>query len=82
MLYYFFILLCITFYFLQLKLVDTTLEEKICEIAPMKLYDKNDIEIKFFFKKESLDSEKTTINAIYSNKSDTHISSFVFEVRK
>ncbi|CAD2100383.1 AP-1 complex subunit gamma, putative [Plasmodium vinckei brucechwatti] len=63
----------------DLKLIDTTPEEKICEIEPMKLYDKNDIEIKFFFKKESLDSEKTTINATYSNKSDTPISSFVFE---
>ncbi|CAD2100521.1 AP-1 complex subunit gamma, putative [Plasmodium vinckei lentum] len=63
----------------DLKLIDTGPEEKICEIEPMKLYDKNDIEIKFFFKKESLDSEKTTINATYSNKSDTPISSFVFE---
>lgn len=49
------------------------------QIDPLKVYDKNGIEICFHFEKESADSEAATIWATYSNKSGELVSSFVFE---
>ncbi|GAW82531.1 AP-1 complex subunit gamma [Plasmodium gonderi] len=49
------------------------------QIEPLKVYDKNNIEIYFEFEKENINSESATIRAFYSNKSNDLISSFVFE---
>ncbi|SOV19522.1 AP-1 complex subunit gamma, putative [Plasmodium gaboni] len=61
-----------------LNLMDEKIKEKV-QIQPLKIYDKNDIEIVFNFEKEYIDSEVTMIKAVYSNKSSILISSFVFE---
>ncbi|CRH01370.1 AP-1 complex subunit gamma, putative [Plasmodium relictum] len=63
---------------LNLNIIDDKIEQKV-QINPMKIYEKNDIEIIFNFEKENLDSEITIIKATYSNKSNELISSFVFE---
>ncbi|SOV83505.1 AP-1 complex subunit gamma, putative [Plasmodium sp. gorilla clade G3] len=61
-----------------LNLMDEKIKEKV-QIQPLKIYDKNDIEIVFNFEKEYIDSEVTMIKAVYTNKSSILISSFVFE---
>ncbi|SCO94017.1 AP-1 complex subunit gamma, putative [Plasmodium malariae] len=64
---------------LNLNLIDDKSEKKKVLIQPMKIYDKNNIEMSFHFEKEDLDSENTIIKATYSNKSSSLISSFIFE---
>ncbi|GAB68030.1 adapter-related protein complex 1 gamma 2 subunit [Plasmodium cynomolgi strain B] len=49
------------------------------QIDPLKVYDKNGVEICFHFEKENIDSEAATIWATYSNKSGELLSSFIFE---
>ncbi|SPJ12920.1 AP-1 complex subunit gamma, putative [Plasmodium sp. DRC-Itaito] len=61
-----------------LNIMDEKIKDKV-QIQPLKIYDKNDIEIIFNFEKEYIDSEVTMIKAVYSNKSSILISSFVFE---
>ncbi|SBT42935.1 adapter-related protein complex 1 gamma 2 subunit [Plasmodium ovale wallikeri] len=64
---------------LNLSMTDEVVENAV-KIEPLRVYDKNGIEIVFHFEKENLDAETTTIKAVYSNKLDIPISSFVFEV--
>ncbi|CAA9989591.1 AP-1 complex subunit gamma, putative [Plasmodium knowlesi strain H] len=49
------------------------------QIDPLKVYDKNGVEIFFHFEKENIESEAATIWATYSNKSGELLSSFIFE---
>ncbi|CRG94751.1 AP-1 complex subunit gamma, putative [Plasmodium gallinaceum] len=56
---------------LNLNMIDERVEQ--VQINPMKIYEKDDIEIIFNFEKENLDSEITIIKATYSNKSNTLI---------
>ncbi|ANQ09518.1 Adapter-related protein complex 1 gamma 2 subunit [Plasmodium coatneyi] len=49
------------------------------QIDPLKVYDKNGVEICFHFEKENMESEAATIWATYSNKSSELLSSFIFE---
>ncbi|KJP88414.1 hypothetical protein AK88_01866 [Plasmodium fragile] len=49
------------------------------QIDPLKVYDKNGVEICFHFEKENIESEAATIWATYSNKSSEFLSSFIFE---
>lgn len=63
----------------DLNLIDDKMKPQT-NIPSMKVYDKNGIEIIFNFEKEQADSESTTINASYVNKSSVTLSSFIFEV--